>query len=46
MRFGFRFFYKPEPAAWLLRHHTGRDEPLTSQASPQDTSSRPAAVEL
>jgi 2-polyprenyl-6-methoxyphenol hydroxylase-like FAD-dependent oxidoreductase len=45
MRFGFRFFYKPESAAWLLRHHTGWDEPVTSQASPQDTSSRLAAVE-
>jgi 2-polyprenyl-6-methoxyphenol hydroxylase-like FAD-dependent oxidoreductase len=44
MRFGFRFFYKPESAAWLLRHHTGWEEPVTSQAAPQDTSSRPAAV--
>jgi 2-polyprenyl-6-methoxyphenol hydroxylase-like FAD-dependent oxidoreductase len=45
MRFGFRFFYKPESAAWLLRHHTSWDEPVTSQATPRDTGSRLAAVE-
>lgn len=27
MRFGFRFFTKPESAAWLLRHHIPWDEP-------------------
>jgi FAD-dependent urate hydroxylase len=46
MRVGFRFFCKPGSAAWLLRRHVGWDEPVTSQASAQDTSSRPAAVEL
>jgi 2-polyprenyl-6-methoxyphenol hydroxylase-like FAD-dependent oxidoreductase len=45
MRFGFRFFYKPESAAWLLGHHTSWDEPVTSQAAPHDASSRLAAVE-
>jgi hypothetical protein len=29
MRFGFRFFYKPESAAWLLSHHIAWEEPVT-----------------
>jgi 2-polyprenyl-6-methoxyphenol hydroxylase-like FAD-dependent oxidoreductase len=29
MRFGFRFFYKPESAAWLLRSHINWDDPVT-----------------
>ena len=28
MRFGFRFFYKPESAAWLLGQHIAWDEPV------------------
>ena len=45
MRFGFRFFYKPESAAWLLRHHTGWDEPVTGPAAARNTGSRLAGVE-
>jgi 2-polyprenyl-6-methoxyphenol hydroxylase-like FAD-dependent oxidoreductase len=33
MRFGFRFFYKPESAAWLLRHHMSWDEPVTTSST-------------
>jgi 2-polyprenyl-6-methoxyphenol hydroxylase-like FAD-dependent oxidoreductase len=33
MRFGFRFFYRPESAAWLLRHHISWDEPVTGTAA-------------
>jgi FAD-dependent urate hydroxylase len=29
MKFGFRFFYKPESAAWLLRNHIDWDERVT-----------------
>ncbi len=29
MRFGFRFFYQPESAAWLLSHHIDWDEPVS-----------------
>lgn len=32
MRFGFRFFYKPESAAWLLRHHMSWDEPVIADS--------------
>lgn len=31
MRAGFKFFYKPESAAWLLRQHTDWDTPVTAQ---------------
>jgi FAD-dependent urate hydroxylase len=30
MKFGFRFFYKPESSAWLLRNHTDWDERVTA----------------
>jgi FAD-dependent urate hydroxylase len=29
MKFGFRFFYKPESSAWLLRNHIDWDERIT-----------------
>ena len=29
MKLGFRFFYKPESGAWLLRNHIDWDEPIT-----------------
>lgn len=32
MKFGFRFFVKPESAAWLLRHHIDWDEPVTTES--------------
>jgi FAD-dependent urate hydroxylase len=32
MKFGFRFFYKPESAAWLLRHHLSWDDPVDAGA--------------
>jgi 2-polyprenyl-6-methoxyphenol hydroxylase-like FAD-dependent oxidoreductase len=32
MRIGFRFFYQPESAAWLLRQHTNWDAPVTVPA--------------
>jgi 2-polyprenyl-6-methoxyphenol hydroxylase-like FAD-dependent oxidoreductase len=30
MRFGFKFFVKPESAAWLLRHHSSWDEEVAA----------------
>jgi 2-polyprenyl-6-methoxyphenol hydroxylase-like FAD-dependent oxidoreductase len=43
MRFGFRFFYKSESAAWLLRHHISWDEPVSTRALPLTTSRRQPA---
>jgi 2-polyprenyl-6-methoxyphenol hydroxylase-like FAD-dependent oxidoreductase len=40
MRVGFRFFYKPESAAWLLRQHTDWDTPVTAQAVRQGEAAR------
>jgi FAD-dependent urate hydroxylase len=34
MRFGFRFFVKPESAAWLLRHRIQWDQPVTFDRDP------------
>ena len=34
MKFGFRFFVKPESAAWLLRHHIDWDEPAVTGREP------------
>ena len=32
MKFGFRFFVKPESAAWMLRHHIDGDEPVAAES--------------